>query len=177
MASTAASTTSFAIKVEILAMPMFPARVGEVWWAGAAQTLPNPPFGTFTGLPLECTTTPHMQVWKGLGTLHCSGAAVTPDSTYGISFCPSPTTCSPPTPIQTGKWCDVVALFGGGGQPDFVDISATVDSFSGLGSSPGIPRTDVVPQVPDHIADFRDISAVVDAFQTVAYPFVPPACP
>lgn len=177
--STAASTTSFAIKVEVLSMPLFPARVGEIWWAGAPlPPIANPPFGTFTGVPLECTTTPHMQVWKGLGTLHCFGSVIAPGSTFGVSFCSSATgPCSAVQSIQTGKWGDVVTLFGGGAQPDFLDISATVDSFSFAANAPGIPRTDMVPAVPDHVADFTDIAAVVEAFTGVGYPFTPPTCP
>ena len=83
-----------------------------------------------------------------------------------------------------GKWGDANSPSGGGGQPDFVDISAIVDKFGNLASAPDTSRTDLRgagnpgdPNVADGVIDFTDISIDVDAFSGQAYPFMVPACP
>jgi len=175
--ATVAANPSLAVRVVITAMPQHPARVGEVWWAGSPAFHPNPPYTDFIGAPLECTTTPYMQVWHGLDVIHCFGAAIAPNSTYEISLCESVAgPCSEPRIVQTGEWADVVAPFGGASQPSFGDISATVDAFRGIAGHAGIMRTDMVPAIPNHVANFQDISAAVDAFRGFPFPFLPPAC-
>ena len=91
--------------------------------------------------------------------------------------------CSAPLLVDTGKWGDAVAPFGGGSQPSFADISAVVDKFRNLASAPDTPRVDFVgaggpgqPNTPNQAASFADVSAAVDAFRTFPYPFTVPAC-
>jgi len=86
--------------------------------------------------------------------------------------------------VATGKWGDVVAVFGGAAQPNFADITAIVDKFKTLASAADTPRTDLVgpgptgtPNVPEQTTDFRDISADVDAFKGVLFPYATGRCP
>jgi hypothetical protein len=114
-----------------------------------------------------------------VGTVHLFGAPIIPGSTYNIQMCDDPLLgpCSDPTIVTTGKWGDVIAAFGGGSQPNFADIAAVVDKFRNLAAAPSIARTDLVPEVPNGVANFMDISAAVGGFIGSAYPYVAGSCP
>jgi len=162
-----AGGTPQALQVTVANCPQFPAIVGDVWWAGPPQTIPNPPplGNTVIASELECTTTPHMQVWNG--TTYCFGRAIVPNATYLVRFCDSVSgPCYPPLFIETINECgDVIPPFGGASQPNFADVAAIVDSFIGRPTAPPLVRTDLVPKTPNHVANFSDINAAVGCFQ------------
>ena len=173
------------IQVEIVSMPQFPARVGEIWWAGVEQNVPDSPNPGLRGAPLVCSPTPtNAQVWT-TGHLHLFGTAIVPNSTYNVRMCSSAGgNCSDPLLVATAKWGDVVRAFGGGSQPNFGDVNAIVQKFSNLASAPSMPRADLVgpgnsglPNTPNQAANFADISNDVSAFSGFPYPFTVPTCP
>jgi len=180
-----ASGASTSIQVEIVTMPQFPGRVGEIWWAGVEQNVPNAPNPALRGAPLVCAPMPtNAQVWTS-GVLHLFGTAVVPGSTYNVRMCdPVGADCSDPLLVATGKWGDVIRAFGGGSQPNFADINSIVQKFSNVASAPSMPRADLVgvgnpglPNTPNQVANFADISNDVNAFSGLPYPFTVPACP
>ena len=58
------------IQVEIVSMPQFPNRIGEIWWAGPEVSIPNPPHPALRGARLLCEATPsNAQVWSN-GYVH-----------------------------------------------------------------------------------------------------------
>jgi len=182
-AATAGGTPS-SIQVEIVSMPQFPARVGEIWWAAPEQNIPNAPNPALRGAPLICQTMPsNAQVWT-TGHLHLFGTAIVPGSTYNVRMCSSTgDNCSDPLLVATGKWGDVIRGFGGGSQPNFADINSIVTKFSNLASAPSMPRADLVgvgnpgqPNTPNQAANFADVSNDVSAFSSFPYPFTVPAC-
>jgi len=176
--SVVAGPTPLAIQVTVTDMPEHPARVGEVWWASAPVSIPNAPDPALTGAGLECTASPHMEMWSGGTTVYLFGEIVIPESTYDIRMCESSVgPCSPPTSVATGKWGDIVAPFGGATQPNFGDISGVVRKFQGLMPSPSTARADLLPPVPDHVTNFVDINAAVLGFKGAVYPGTPPLCP
>jgi len=172
------------IQVEIVSMPQFPARVGEIWWAGVEQNVPNSPNPALRGAPLQCTVTPNSQTWTA-GVLHLWGQAIVPGSTYNVRMCDAGGgNCSDPLLVATAKWGDVIRPFGGGSQPNFGDVSAIVAKFGNVASAPSTPRTDVVgpqapgtPNTPNQGTNFADVSNDVSAFSGFAYPYTVPACP
>jgi len=173
------------IQVEIVTMPQFAGRVGEVWWAGPETNLPNSPSPALRGALLVCQPTPgNAQVWTS-GNLHLFGTAIVPGSTYNVRMCnPTGGNCSDPLLVATGKWGDAIRGFGGGSQPNFGDVNAIVQKFSNLASAPSMPRADLVgpgnpgsPNAPNQTANFADISADVSAFSGFQYPYTVPACP
>lgn len=173
-----AGSVPLGIRVEVTDMPSFPDRVGEVWWGSAPTPIPDPPSADLTGSLLACTTSPHLEDWPGGVTVHLFGEIVVPESTYEIRMCESVGgPCSMPTVVTTAKWGDITEAFGGQSQPNFADISGAVDKFKGLFTAPSTARTDLVPEVPNHVTNFADITAAVDGFKGFGYPFVPPACP
>jgi len=177
--STAVAGIPQAVKLTIIAMPQFPARVGEVWWATAPPTtINNSPLPSLTGSLVECTGVPDLFGWGGMGTIYLFGGPVAPSSSYEIRMCDAVGgPCSAPIVVDTNKWGDIVPLFGGGSQPNFGDVSAAVSKFQNLASAPATVRTDLVPHIPNHVTNFQDISAAVSAFQGFPYPNVVPPCP
>jgi len=177
--STAVAGIPQAVKLTIIAMPQFPARVGEVWWATAPPTtINNSPLPSLTGSLVECTGAPDLFGWGGMGTIYLFGGPVAPSSSYEIRMCDAVGgPCSAPIVVDTNKWGDIVPLFGGGSQPNFGDVSAAVSKFQNLASAPATVRTDLVPHIPNHVTNFQDISAAVSAFQGFPYPNVVPPCP
>jgi len=172
------------IRVTILDMPQFPNRVGHVWWAGPEVNVPNSPNPSLRGARLECVATPYSQIWTN-GYLHLFGTAIVPGSTYEVRMClPDGTGCSEPHAVATGKWGDVISLFGGGSQPNFADVNAAIAKFGNVASAPNTVRTDLVgpqspstPNTPNQATNLADISAGVAAFSGFPFPFTVPACP
>jgi len=173
------------IQVEIVSMPQFPSRVGEIWWAGPEVSIPNPPNAPLRGAQLLCEPTPsNAQVWTD-GYIHLYGTAIVPGSAYNVRVCvANGANCSTPLLVGTGKWGDVVRAFGGGAQPNFTDIFEIVAKFTNSPSAPDMPRVDLVgpgnpgqPSLVNQVASFADISADVAAFSGSPYPHTVPACP
>jgi len=169
------------IKVTIVSMPQFPARVGEMWWAGPEVAVPNPPSLTpLRGAQLVCTK-PAAAVWA-TGVVYLFGTAIVPNATYNVQICNADNTdCSDPLLVGTSIWGNVVSPHNAA---NFADISADVDKFRNLATAPITPRTDLVgtgnpgqPSTPNQVTNFADISAAVDAFRTFPYGFTVPACP
>ena len=163
----------------------FDAVEGEVWWAGPSQQIDNTPNAALDGAELLCEPTPSTAAKFSGGAVHLFGAPIVPGSTYEVRMCDDAgNNCSDPLTVSTSKWGDVVAGFGGGSQPDFGDITALVDKFKQLGGAKDMTRTDLrggagpgSPNTPDHVTNFSDISADVDAFKGFTYPFTIPTCP
>ena len=173
------------IQVEIVSMPQFAARVGEIWWVGVEQNVANSPNPSLRGAPLVCSPTPtNAQVWTN-GVLHFFGTSIVPGSAYNVRMCDaSGAVCSDPLLVGTGKWGDVIAAFGGGSQPNFGDVSAIVAKFGNVASAPNTARTDLVgpqgpgtPNTPNQSTNFADVSNDVSAFSGFAYPYTVVSCP
>jgi len=172
------------IQIEVASMPQFPSMVGDIYYAGPEQSISNAPNPALRGAPVQCTLTPNAQTWT-TGVLHLFGPIIVPGSTYNVRMCDaSGANCSVPLLVATGKWGDVIRGFGGGSQPNFGDVNAIVQKFSGLASAPSMPRADLVgPQppgtqnTPNQTANFSDVSADVSAFSGFAYPYTVQACP
>jgi hypothetical protein len=165
----------------------FPAFNGQVRWAGPMALYPeNPgPLPTFPGTRTGCT--PEHSDWASMGVSHITGAEIVPRSTYDIRTVSSecedlaePECYSDPLTVMTQKWGDIVAAFGGAGQPNFLDISAAVDKFKALPGAPIKARCQQQANVPNPAVpiNFLDISACVDSFMGKPYPFSGPCtCP
>ncbi len=173
------------IQVTIVSMPLDPARVGEIWWAGASQSVNNAPNPALTGARVLCEAAPsNAEVWP-TGNLHLFGEPIVPGASYEVRMCDTAgANCSDPLLVATGQWGDVVSPFGGTSQPNFSDINAVVAKFQSSASAPDTPRPDLVgpgspgaPNVPNQDTNFADINADVNAFQGGGYPFSVPACP
>lgn len=172
------------LQVTILAMPQYPEREGEVWWAGPQMDIANTPNPVLKGAQLECTATPHSQVWTD-GPLHLFGEAIIPSATspktrYEVRSCNAlGTACSEPLVVETGKMGDAVSPFGGSLSPSFTDIDAHVAKFKERVSAPDIIFVDqrsAAGGMVDLKVDFADIQASLDGFLGMTYPFAVPAC-
>jgi len=178
-----AGDTPTSIQVQIVSMPQFPSMVGDIYYAGVEQSIPNAPNPALRGAPLQCTTTPNAQIWTE-GVLHVFGPPIVPGSLYNVRMCDaSGTSCSNPLLVATGKWGDVVRGFGSG-QPNFTDVSSIVQKFTQQASAPSMPRVDLVgtsgpgtPNTPNQVVNFTDVAADVNAFAGFPYPYTVPACP
>lgn len=172
-----------AYRITILDLPPpFEAFEGETRWAGPPSTLSDGVGGMFTASPGQCT--PHFDGWFGASVVHVYGDFVVPGGVYGVQGvqCDVDTESdfSPTLFVSTGTWGDIIAPFGGGGQPDFADVSALVSSFSGESGAPTKPVAQLQPNVPDPAVaiSFLDISLAVDAFSGNSFPFTgPTTCP
>ena len=132
---------------------------------------------------------PYFADWSEVGTVHVFGAEIVPDAEYAVQVVDAAcagaldTGLSEGIVFATGAWGDIVAPFaseGGAAQPDFTDIGVLVDAFSGAPTSPIKARSQLQPNIPDpsQPINFSDISAAVDAFIGLPYPFAGPlACP
>jgi len=159
--------------------------IGDIWWAGAEQNVPNSPNPGLRGAPLVCAPTPsNAQIWTS-GVLHLFGAAIAPGAAYHVRMCDaSGTVCSDPLLVATGEWGDVIRGFGGASQPNFADINSIVQKFSNVAAAPSTPRADLVgagnpglPNTPNQVTNFADVSADVSAFSGFGFPFTVPPCP
>ncbi|MBI1826456.1 MAG: hypothetical protein HY287_01480 [Planctomycetes bacterium] len=173
------------IRVEIVAMPQAPARVGDVWWAGTIQTFPF--LGSNQAAKLDCEPIPSSSSFSPTTQdLRLYGAIVVPGAAYEIRICDATgDNCSYPILAETAKDGDVVAPFGGSDQPNISDIAATVDAFRfvGIGNFLSVTHTDLVgnmsgdPGVPDQKVDIMDVAATVNGFRGIAFPYPIPSCP
>ncbi len=144
---------------------------------------------TFYASALQCT--PHYRDWSTVGLLHITGQGVLPSSVYTIeNYAPTcmgnEGTCpdvSEPLELVTGRWGDIVAPYSPPSptiQPDIADIAALVDKFKNVLGAPIKAQAVIAGNDPDlsQDVDFTQISACVDAFKGLPYPFSGPAiCP
>jgi len=172
------------IQIEVVTMPQFPAMVGDIYYAGPEQSIPNSPNPALRGAPVQCTVTPNAQNWTA-GALHLFGSIIVPGSTYNVRMCDTTGgNCSDPLLVATAKWGDVIRGFGGGSQPNFGDVNAVVQKFSNLAAAPSTARSDLVgpqapgtPNTPNQATNFSDVSNDVSAFSGFPYPYTVLACP
>lgn len=117
---------------------------------------------------------PVYQSTSAWGTIEVADAESVPSGTYEVRT-QTASDLSSPVVVVLRKWGDVIAPFGGSGQPNFADITAIVDCFKETANAPPLSACDIHPAVPDQMANFADITAGVDAFKGTAYPGSP--CP
>jgi len=174
--------------------PDFAAQEGTVRYAGTpgdCQETESPPT-TFKCATLQCS--PVYMDWEAAlngQTLHVTGQAVVPSSTYEVrqlaaSCQGNEATCaaiSAQLIIATARWGDVSAAFQAPSpapltQPNISDVAACVDKFKAVATAIIVARADVNPAVPNSRVDIADVASIVDAFKNLAYPFPgPSACP
>ena len=137
----------------------------------------------FVASNLQCT--PHYTDWGSIALLHVLGAEVVPSSVYEVQSIQedcsiaSSSSFSAGMQVGTGRWGDVVDPMqppSSSQQPDVTDISALVNKFRSAADAPSKARTMLAGQVPDLSIDldFSQVSACVDAFRGVPYPFAGP---
>jgi len=166
----------------------------ETRWVGPPQSFPeasdSPGAGNFVGALLQCQ--PFYHDWASVGPMHVTGFEVTPSSIYEIAAfaagcAGNENVCvavSSPISLSMSRWGDVVPPFvppSDTTQPDFADISAIVDKFKSVEGAISKVRAQLQSAQPDPAADVSilDISACVDAFKGLAYPYPPqdwPTC-
>ncbi len=167
---------------------------GQVRWVGPpTQYIESASSGTpFYASQLQCD--PYYQDWSTVGLLHVTGSAIVPSSTYEVenlagSCMGSEANCtaiSTPLTIATTRWGDVVDPFNPPStttQPDFGDIGALVNKFKSAVGAPikarallaGTDADGNVDPTPD--LGFTHISACVDAFKGLPYPYTIAECP
>ncbi len=174
---------SSAFRITIVDLPApFDGFNGQVRWAGPPSTESDGVGGTFVAAQGQCD--PSFDGWFGAGVVHVYGDFVVPGGIYEIQAvqCDAGNEAdfSPPFTVSTAQWGDIVAPFGGTGQPNFGDVSALVASFSAVPGAPIKPAAQLHPNVPDPSAaiSFQDISLDVNAFSGGSYPFSgPTTCP
>ena len=164
---------------------------GCVRWVGPPQTfLEQVDFTTgptFLGARLQCT--PFYHDWSIDGLIQVTGAEIVPSSTYEIrtlaSVCKGAETgcmvTSPPVMFATRRAGDVMAPFNPpdpNDQPNALDVVALVDKFKVLPGAVSKTHLLIQPNLPTLSMDVSglDISAAVDNFKGLAYPFSGP-CP
>lgn len=166
--------------------------IGCARWVGRPGTFQesqsNIFLGTYRASRLQCT--PYFLDWSTEGLVHIIGAEITPSSQYeaqyidvGCSDTFDEDCYSDALPIQTARWGDVTPVFNPPSptnQPDGNDVIGLVNKFKNLAGAPPKSLSKLQPNLPDPNLDVGglEISATVDAFKRLAYPFSGPcACP
>jgi len=184
-----------AIRVTLTSVDEFPEANGQMLWVGPPAEYPEEDSSdfnrTFIAAKLQCD--PYYHDWSTIEVVRIFGGEAIPGSQY--EFVGSMPSCggggdilSEVTPLDTGKWGDVVSLFDGDDpgapQPDFADIAAVVQKFLALPTAPIKAYAQLQPNVvfPDRWVDFKDIASDVAAFIGMSYvdsnlAFGPCACP
>lgn len=172
---------------------------GQMRWVGPpTQYVESASSGTpFLASQLQCT--PHYQDWSTVGLLHVTGSAIVPSSIYAVehlaaSCAGAEAGCaavSTPLTIVTTRWGDVETPYNPPSptvQPDVTDIGALVNKFrsasgapikarASLAGAPGNTFGEITHEVLNVDFGFSHISACVDAFRGVPYPYAIKACP
>jgi len=172
----------------------FTAFEGQVRWVGpSTRYVESVSNGTpFYASQLQCD--PYYQDWSTIDLLHVTGSAIVPSSAYEVenlaASCAGQeancTAVAGPLREATARWGDVVEPFNpppSSAQPDFGDIAALVDKFKSALGAPikarallaGTNASGVIDPSPD--LGFTHISACVDAFKGLPYPYAIVACP
>lgn len=177
----------------------FTAFEGEYRWVGPPDSFMESTVSSiqFYSASLQCD--PYYQDWGAIGLLHVTGSAIVPSSIYdvesvAIDCLGTEDTCtlvSDPVAIGTTRWGDVTEPYAPPSltvQPDITDVSALVDKFRnapgapikarGLqAGEPGNPFGEITDPVIAVDFSFAHISACVDAFRGVPYPYTISSCP
>jgi len=159
--------------------PPFEAFEGQEMWVDAPVVHP----GGLVTAALRCD--PLYRDWAGTPTVHITGAEIVPGATYDLQTyeeqCvqgPQLRTSALKTFPTVTAWGDVIGPTASGpldGMADFADISEVVSVFVVPTGPISIVRSDLVPSVPDQVVNFQDVSAAVDAFRNLPYPFAGPS--
>jgi hypothetical protein len=167
-----------ALRVTLGELPSpFGSSEGETMWVGEPQLVEETasPQTFFTGAPLVCQPVYHD--WGSEGLIHVFSEAIVPNALYEVQaideLCDTSDVCnySAALLISTAqRWGDVVSPFGGVAQPNFGDVAALLSKFRDEAGAIIKARADLVPNVPDGVANFADVSAGVDAFRGLGYP-------
>jgi len=175
----------------------FTAFEGQDRWVGPpAEYTESASSGTpFLVSALQCA--PFYNDWSTIDVLHLTGSEIVPSSSYEVQTlvegCDSGADInfSAVLELATSRWGDVQAPYNPPSptvQPDVTDISALVDKFRGILGAPNKPRAllagepgnafgEITPAVLSVDFSFAHISACVDAFRGVPYPYTIAACP
>lgn len=182
-----------ALRVTLDRIDLFPEFDGEVRWAGEMFRCLERNGDELVAAQLGCE--PVCADWGAVNLVHLFGADVVPGSQYTVQAVDcecgfdSEADYSAPLEVRTGKWGDIAPTFatpGGPFQPDFGDISALVDCFTGAPTAPSATVCNIQPRVPGVCGgggvavptSFTDIAADVGAFSGDPYPYGPPdSCP
>ncbi len=164
---------------------------GTQRWVGAPSTfsVTTAPPTEFFGAQLQCT--PLFRDWSDTDVLQIFGPDIMPGGLYRTETVLEPCfarTSDFPSYFSdsffastTQTWGDIVAPFTEDGsliQPDFRDINAEVLSFLDAPTAPLKTQADIVPETPNHLVNFKDISAAVQAFLGTPYALDGPTpCP
>ena len=172
----------------------FTAFEGQVRWVGPpTRYVESESSGVpFYASPLQCA--PYYQDWSTIGLLHVTGSAIVPSSTYDVenlagSCAGNEASCaavSAPLQINTTRWGDIVEPYNPtdpSSQPNFADIGALVNKFKSALGAPikarallaSVDINGVIDITPD--VGFTHISACVDAFKGLPYPYTIASCP
>ncbi len=174
--------------------PAFTAFEGMAVYAGPPTQYVE---STSTGIPFQASIaqcTPHYRDWSTLGLLHVTGSAIVPSSTYHVEqmsgACQGVENSAPcqsgggnvssQLQVKTTRWGDVETPFNPPTpttQPDVGDISALVNKFKSAPGAPikarallgGVDQFGTMDLAFD--LSFAHISACVDAFLGLPYPF------
>lgn len=162
-------------------------------WAGppvtAFESQGNALLGNYRVARLQCA--PYYHDWSTEGVVQIVGAEVMPSSTYElVNFgggCAGHegncTGISTPLIVSTSRHGDVASLFNPPSpttQPDGNDVLALVNKFKNLPGAPPKATGQIFGNLVELNSDVSglDISAVVDAFKGLAYPYSGPcSCP
>lgn len=164
---------------------------GQIRWVGPPSTYvestsdPTP----FAAAALQCT--PYYHDWSAVGLVHVIGREIVPSSTYTVgrlsgNCLGNETNCtlvSASLELATTRWGDIDSPFNPpatSAQPDVSDISAMVNKFKSALGAPSKIRVALAGDVTDLTQDigFAHISACVDAFKGLPFPYAgPAACP
>lgn len=173
---------------------------GQIRWIGPpdqyTETSQAPGF-VFTAARLQCA--PYYADWSDLGVFHVTGVEIVPSSKYTIEavnqscegFEEECVEVVRLASARTTRWGDVEAPHNPPSstvQPDVTDIGALVNKFRGAPGAPSKARAllagypgnafgEITPAVLNVDLGFQSISACVDAFRGVPYPYNIAACP
>lgn len=166
---------------------------GQSVYAGPPQTFVESSSSGTPFLASFAQCAPHYQDWSTVGLLHVTGPAIVPSSTFTVEHLGAACegaegSCSafePGVEIKTTRWGDVTDPYNPPSatvQPDVADIGALVNKFRSapgapikaraeIAGAPGNPWGEITPAVLTVDLGFSHISACVDAFRGVPYPY------
>jgi hypothetical protein len=175
-------------------LPLFTLFEGQYVWVGPPQWYveSNATGTTFLASAVQCT--PYYQDWSTVGLLHVTGSAIIPSSAYHVeqvaSSCegresdsdclPAGANVSSQLQVKTTRWGDIDTPYNPPSttaQPDVGDISALVNKFRSSSGAPikarawlaGVDGFGSISMAQD--LDFSHISACVEAFRGMTYPY------
>jgi hypothetical protein len=136
---------------------------------------------------------PHYRNWTPMDLVHVMGSEIVPSSIYEVQSIAEgldtniESNYSAPIVLQTNAWCDVFHPYSPPGtsiQPNATDHAVVIDKFKSAAGAISKVRAVVAgangSDIPDltHDVDFGQVSANIDAFRGLPYPYAGPVpCP